>query len=130
MDTPCENGNGSSMYARWCELAIWASVLGAFATMNRLPDLPLCPVHYLTGMECPTCGVTRSVWYLLHGNCAGGLQSNPLGLIVVAVLLRRLVSLLFLKSLVVHWANAEFVNLSLLIAFVGIGTYRCLMGLL
>lgn len=52
---------------------------------------------------------------------------NPLGLIAVAVLLRRLVTLLLPQSLFVRWANAEVVNLGLLISFFTIGICRWLV---
>lgn len=127
MDIPFENGNGFRLSARWCEFVAWASLLGAFVGAGRLADLPLCPVHCVTGGECPTCGVTRSVWYVLHGQVARGLDMNPLGLIAVAVLLRRLVTLLLPQSLFVRWANAEVVNLGLLISFFTIGICRWLV---
>ena len=42
-----------------------------------LPDL--CVFHRLTGLPCPTCGLTRSWSALLHGHLAEALQYHLLG---------------------------------------------------
>ncbi len=40
--------------------------------------LPKCPFHALTGLDCPTCGSTRALHHILHGEVARGLSYNPL----------------------------------------------------
>ena len=44
---------------------------------------PLCPFHTLTGLPCPTCGMTRGLSCLLHGNLNAALLFNPLLMVVL-----------------------------------------------
>jgi hypothetical protein len=46
----------------------------------------LCLVKALTGIPCPSCGVTRSLVALAAGDVAGALGANPLGLLAAALL--------------------------------------------
>ena len=39
---------------------------------------PKCWFRQLTGLPCPTCGATRSVLSLVHGNLAEAIGHNPL----------------------------------------------------
>jgi len=67
---------------------LWGSVLGASALIadgwlqSGLPT-PLCPLHALTGIPCPTCGSTRAASSLLHGNFILALSWNPLMTLVL-----------------------------------------------
>jgi hypothetical protein len=49
------------------------------------PDagLGLCLFRHITGLACPSCGVTRSVMSLYHLHLADALYYNPIGLIIV-----------------------------------------------
>ena len=50
---------------------------------------PICLFHQLTGLNCPGCGGTRSVYALLHGNVALALKDNALFVLLIpAVALR------------------------------------------
>jgi hypothetical protein len=40
--------------------------------------VPLCPLHALTGLNCPLCGSTRATYSLLHGHLMDALQANVL----------------------------------------------------
>jgi hypothetical protein len=54
--------------------------------------LPLCPLHALTGLNCPLCGATRATHSLLHGNVGLALHDNALyvlGLPFLVVLYAR-----------------------------------------
>jgi len=44
---------------------------------------PLCPLHSLIGVPCPTCGITRGLRCLLHGNLEAAFLFNPLGIALV-----------------------------------------------
>ena len=37
-----------------------------------------CPLHELTGLQCPGCGATRASFLLLHGDALGALRYNLL----------------------------------------------------
>ena len=39
---------------------------------------PVCQFHRLTGLNCPGCGMTRSLYALLHGNFSTALRDNAL----------------------------------------------------
>lgn len=62
---------------------LWGSVLGAAALIaagwlrSGIPT-PLCPLHAITGIPCPTCGATRAASSMLHGNLPAALLLNPL----------------------------------------------------
>ena len=56
----------------------------------------LCPMRRITGVWCPTCGMTRAVGWLVHGDLHQSLRYHPLapvllieGVIVAAFLLYR-----------------------------------------
>lgn len=48
-----------------------------------LSGLYRCPVHALTGVPCPGCGLTRAAWLALHGDVAGATRMHPLVWVVV-----------------------------------------------
>ena len=61
---------------------IFAGLSGSFAVWffdpSRAVFFPLCPLHALTGLSCPGCGLTRGFHALFHGDIAAALQLNLL----------------------------------------------------
>ncbi|RZA27824.1 MAG: DUF2752 domain-containing protein [Lysobacteraceae bacterium] len=47
---------------------------------------PPCMFHALTGLFCIGCGLTRALHALVHGDLAGALSMNPLGVLVLPVI--------------------------------------------
>ena len=45
-----------------------------------------CFMKSVTHIPCPSCGTTRSVHSLLHGDIQGALYWNPIGLLVLAIM--------------------------------------------
>ncbi len=45
-----------------------------------------CPIRFLTGVPCPTCGVTRALLSLLHLDFAGYFRYNPMAVPLCAAL--------------------------------------------
>jgi hypothetical protein len=46
-----------------------------------------CPILALTGFQCPSCGGTRAMYSLLHGDLAAAWQMNPFVLAMYPVVL-------------------------------------------
>jgi len=55
-----------------------AAVLLYFRNPHVPGAYPPCPFHYLTGLWCPGCGVTRGIHDVMHGRFLEGLLQNPL----------------------------------------------------
>jgi hypothetical protein len=62
-----------------------AAVVGLFH-LDRLP-LTVCYLKALTGIPCPTCGSTRAVGCLAHGDLPGAFAMNPLATVALLALL-------------------------------------------
>jgi hypothetical protein len=73
--------------------AIEAGVLalGLIGALLANPDRPLpvevCAFKYLTGLPCPTCGLTRAVCHALRGDWISSLTYHPAGILVAAILI-------------------------------------------
>jgi hypothetical protein len=70
--------------------AIWASLAGAigyvlaFDPTDRIADpTGPCTWHMLTGINGPSCGGTRMVWYLLHGDLVQAARHHLVALVGV-----------------------------------------------
>jgi Protein of unknown function (DUF2752) len=55
-----------------------AAAASCFAWLAFGLPWPKCWFRQLTGLPCPTCGATRSVLSLVHGNLGGAIDRNPL----------------------------------------------------
>ena len=49
--------------------------------------MPKCPFYVLTGWKCPSCGVTRAAYHLMHGSVSEAIAFNPalLALVPLAI---------------------------------------------
>jgi len=61
----------------WGLVIALSGILALGWLLSGLPT-PLCPLHALTGLPCPTCGMTRGLSCLLHGNLKVAILFNPL----------------------------------------------------
>jgi hypothetical protein len=50
-------------------------------------EYTVCIVKNVTGIPCPSCGATRSVLSIASGNVMDGMSHNPLGFVLLSVLL-------------------------------------------
>lgn len=65
-------------WPRWA-VAVTAGWLGLVWLAQRLvPHAVVCMFRRLTGMPCPSCGLTRGVMAVARGDLARGLAFNPL----------------------------------------------------
>lgn len=61
-----------------------------FGTHTQL-GLPPCAFHALTGLPCPTCGLTTSFAYMARWQITSSIAANPLGLPLFALTVIALV---------------------------------------
>ena len=68
----------------WFATVVLAAVAAGVAAMvfffnpAAYKFYPVCQFHRLTGLNCPGCGMTRSLYALLHGNFSTALRDNAL----------------------------------------------------
>jgi hypothetical protein len=77
---------------RWAVAGVWAAVVAAlgyvlaFDPTDRVADpTGPCLWHALFGINGPTCGGTRMVWYLLHGDLVQAARHHLVALVAVPV---------------------------------------------
>jgi hypothetical protein len=66
------------------QAATIAALFGAAALTDPSRPLPfeVCVFHSVTGLPCPTCGMTRAVCHAVHGHWAQSIALHPAGLIL------------------------------------------------
>lgn len=50
-------------------------------------NFTVCLFKYITGIPCPSCGITRSIIFLMHRNIIDAFSMNPLGIVVAVALI-------------------------------------------
>ncbi len=110
--------------ARNAEVTALSLVFGYFILSPRLFTFPLCWSVYFTDTPCPTCGTTRALWSIFHGQFEQAWDFNPLGFLVVLILSRRLVVLCLGPGLVRRVLDDDRLGASLLLAFLVVGFLR------
>jgi len=66
-------------------LAVMALVAAWYLPLTEM--VPACVFRAATGIPCPSCGTTRSLVHLAHGDIAGSLILNPLFFLVMMTVL-------------------------------------------
>jgi len=56
-------------------------------TQDRYDNFTPCVFKYVTGIPCPSCGITRSVVNIARGNFINAVLINPLGFIAAAIMI-------------------------------------------
>ncbi|MCC5875307.1 MAG: DUF2752 domain-containing protein [Candidatus Sumerlaeia bacterium] len=92
-------------------------VLAFFAFSRNLVDLPLCPSAFLVDKPCPLCGTTRSVASIFNGNFLSAWSLNPIGYLVVFLLVRRVIVLCFTDYSFTRHLEGKIINTALLVFF-------------
>ena len=102
-------------------LFLVAMVVGAGILYFVPPTyFPLCPLHALTGLNCPGCGATRAAHELLHGHIRAALHLNALFVLAMPVII---LTRLWSRRTISSWSfkpTALFWLLSVVVVF-GIG---------
>lgn len=74
---------GIDQGVRWIKALVAASLVVAVAAVGLIPPedsvFPACAFHALTGHSCLTCGLTRSLYAMAHGDFITSLQFHILG---------------------------------------------------
>ena len=68
------------------------------------PAYPACPLHSLTGLDCPTCGGLRATHMLLHGHLRAAFALNPFLFFALPVVALFLIRPAFARPRWVPWA--------------------------
>jgi uncharacterized protein DUF2752 len=58
-------------------------LLCALVPPGWVEGIPLCLFHYLTGWDCPGCGLTRAFFALFHGNFSQAIRFNAMAPVLV-----------------------------------------------
>lgn len=66
---------------------VWLAIVSHLKQEEVGVKYDVCLIRYFAGIPCPSCGSTRSVLALMHGDLAGGIYWNPLGILIFAVLM-------------------------------------------
>jgi hypothetical protein len=61
----------------WGSILLLAALLATAWLFSGIAT-PRCLLHAATGIPCPTCGMTRATWHLLHGEIGRAFLLNPL----------------------------------------------------
>lgn len=78
------------------ELLFWIAALIYLALINPYFEghFQLCGFKLLGFESCPGCGLGKSISFIFHGDLSHSLDSHPLGLFAIAVILYRIFSLI------------------------------------
>lgn len=64
----------------------WLAYLSMNPSMIHNASATPCLIHHATGLPCPSCGSSRAVLSLLHGDVLQSVYWNPLGLIILGIM--------------------------------------------
>lgn len=64
-------------------LVVMLVMVGIVASVAYALSIPICAFHYLTGIPCPGCGMTRACVSLLKGDVLKAFSFNPLAVVLV-----------------------------------------------
>lgn len=70
---------------------------------------PKCPVHLLTGLQCPGCGISRAIHALLHGRAAEAFAYNRFFIISIPYFL-SVCAVMYIPALHRHENLRRFVT--------------------
>ncbi len=65
---------------------VWLYINYTFLS-NQNTTSTICFFKSITHLPCTSCGTTRAIILLLQGNIVGSVETNPLGLIILSVML-------------------------------------------
>jgi len=129
------------VYRRWQgKVVVWVAWLGLLLAAVNPPHgtgITVCWLKYSTGVDCPGCGLTRSLSCGLRGMFAESWQYHPLGLFILALFAATAVRSLLpspWQERIKAWMEAHafacnLFYLAFVVTFIGFGTIRALVEL-
>ena len=72
------------LFLACCAGYAWLAII---LHQQRTNDLSLCIFKKATSIPCPSCGSTRSVLALMHGDFISSILWNPMGLIIALIMI-------------------------------------------
>ena len=81
-----QSASGPDHELIWFAVSV-ASISGAAIWLALALPWPRCAFLAVTGLPCVTCGATRSMIALLHGNIPGAVRWNPLAFVALCTLI-------------------------------------------
>lgn len=103
---------------KFTPIALAGIVTVLFVPMQWLPK---CPVHALTGLLCPGCGIQRAISALLHGDLKSAFDFNQLMFVAPIFILSGVVA----KSRRVKWLE----TLTIVLAALAMVTFTIIRNL-
>lgn len=100
-------------------------VLLVVAVVGLLGFAIPCPIHYLTGCQCPGCGTQRMFYHMVHGNWATAFECNRLLFLALPYLFLG-VMLDFAPPRfprAVWWRNALYGRVAYVVAIVAVAVF-------
>lgn len=82
-----------------------------------------CYIKKMTGIPCPTCGMTRSYLHLFRGEFHEAFYDHPLFIAVPFIIIAVLLSYFFYKNVKIRKATNIFL-IAMVVLFVGVYIYR------
>ncbi|GJQ26732.1 MAG: hypothetical protein HBSAPP02_17640 [Phycisphaerae bacterium] len=84
-----------------------------------------CGFVFMMGLPCPTCGMTTSFAYLMHGQPLASLKAQPAGFLLcvatAVLMVASLVAAIRGEIVAINWERIGAVRLSLAVGFVLVG---------
>ncbi|QDV91026.1 hypothetical protein RAS2_21150 [Phycisphaerae bacterium RAS2] len=84
-----------------------------------------CGFVFMAGLPCPTCGMTTSFAYLMHGQPLASLKAQPAGfllcIVTVVLMVASLIAAMRGEIVTINWERVGAVRLSLTVGFVLVG---------
>jgi len=120
-----QKANKAPAFTRWfmCAIAVPVFLMTLFVTPGDLPQVTACRFREFTGLPCPGCGLTRSVFAIGNGDFSLAWALNPFGYMVYAALL-ILILMPLLHKLSPKTArrieHPKFINAGVMFFFVGV----------
>jgi hypothetical protein len=66
---------------------LWLSIANISASASGNCETGVCMFKHVMHIPCPSCGTTRSILSLSKGDFSGSLHWNPIGLILIALMI-------------------------------------------